>query len=38
MNLLGTRDLEVTRQKLRLLQDHYRSRLEDTTDRSYAPN
>ena len=36
MNLNGERELQVTREKLRLLKDHYRSRLEDTTERTYA--
>ena len=36
MNLNGARELQVTREKLRLLKDHYRSRLEETTERTHA--
>ncbi len=36
MKILGTRDLEATRKKLRLLEEHYRARLQDKTDRSHA--
>jgi hypothetical protein len=36
MNLNGERELKVTREKLRLLKDHYRSRLEETTERTLA--
>jgi len=36
MNLNGARELKVTREKLRLLKDHYRSRLEETTERTLA--
>ena len=36
MNLQGARELETTRKKLQLLQDHYQSRLRDTTDNTYA--
>jgi hypothetical protein len=36
MNLYGTRELEVTREKLRLLKEHYRARLEEPTARTHA--
>jgi hypothetical protein len=36
MNLTGMRELEVTREKLRLLQEHYQSRLEDPTGHTHA--
>ncbi len=29
MNLAGARELEVTREKLRLLEEHYRKRLKE---------
>ena len=36
MNLHGARELEATREKLQLLQNHYQSRLRDTTEKTYA--
>jgi len=36
MNLQGTRELEVTREKLRLLKEHYRSRLEETAENAHT--
>ena len=36
MNLNGARELQVTREKLRLLKDHYRSRLAETAERTHA--
>jgi hypothetical protein len=36
MNLTGMRELEVTRKKLRLLQEHYRSRLEEPAEHTHA--
>jgi hypothetical protein len=36
MNLHGTRELEVTREKLRRLKEHYRSRLEEPAEHTHA--
>jgi hypothetical protein len=36
MTLHGAKELEATRKKLRLLQDHYQSRLCDESDNTYA--
>ena len=36
MNLTRTRELEVTREKLRLLDQHYRKRLEEPTENPHT--
>ena len=36
MNLHGTRELEATREKLRLLKKHYRTRLEEPAEPTHA--
>lgn len=36
MNLLGTRELEVTREKLRLLEEHYRRRPEEPAENPHT--
>ena len=36
MILQTIRELETTREKLQLLQNHYQSRLRDTTEKTYA--
>jgi uncharacterized protein YciW len=36
MHLNGERELQVTREKLRLLKNHYRARLAETTEHSHA--
>ncbi len=38
MNLNGTRELESTREKLRLLKEHYRSRLEESAEPTHGAN
>lgn len=36
MNLQSNRELQVTREKLRLLEEHYQKRLAETTQNTYA--
>ena len=36
MILQGMRELEVTREKLRLLKEHYHSRLEEPAEHTHA--
>jgi hypothetical protein len=35
MNLTGTRELQITREKLRLLEEHYRARLEEPVENTH---
>lgn len=36
MNLQGMREVQVTREKLRLLKEHYRSRLDEPAEPTHA--
>ena len=36
MNLQSNRELEVTREKLRILKEHYQKRLAETGPKTYA--